>query len=54
MWDGEDYPSKAAAQENISKYSKNGFETKLIEENGKYFIYSRRLVTDIVVEGQTV
>lgn len=51
MWDGEDYEAEAAARENISKYSNDGFETKLIEEDGKYLVYTRRLVTEVVVEG---
>lgn len=54
MWDGEDYESESAAQENISKYSDDGFETKLIEEDGKYLVYNRRVVTEIVVEGEPV
>jgi hypothetical protein len=52
MWDGEDYESKSAAEKNISKYSEDGFETQLIEENGKYLVYTRRVVTEIVVEGE--
>lgn len=51
MWDGEKYESESAAQENITTYGKNGFETKLIEEDGKYLVYSRRVVTDVKVEG---
>lgn len=54
MWDGEDYSSKAAAEENISKYGEDGFETQLIEENGKNLVYTRRVVTEIVVEGEPV
>ena len=54
MWDGEDYESESAAQENASKYSKDGFETKLIDEGGKYFVYTRRVVTEVVVEGEPI
>lgn len=54
VWDGEDYESESATQENISKYKNDGFETKLIEENEKYFVYTRRVVTEIVVEGEPV
>jgi len=54
MWDGEDYESKTAAQENASKYSKDGFETKLIDEGGKFFVYTRRVVTEVVVEGEPI
>jgi len=54
MWDGEDYESEAAAKENASKYSKDGFETRLIDEGGKHFVFTRRVVTEVVVEGEPV
>ena len=54
MWDGVDYESKAAAMENIIKYNDENFQAELLEEEGKYLIYTRRLVTDIVVEGEPV
>ncbi|MBC8175060.1 MAG: hypothetical protein H8E82_05320 [Candidatus Marinimicrobia bacterium] len=54
MWDGEDYESESAAKENASKYSKDGFETKLIEEGGKSSVFTRRVVTEVVVEGEPV
>ena len=52
MWDGETYTGKEKAQEVISNYEKEGFETRLIKEGEEYFVYSRRVVTEIVVEGQ--
>ncbi|MCP5103683.1 MAG: hypothetical protein GY950_09910 [bacterium] len=54
MWDGEDYESEAAALGNMSTYENDGFQTKLIEEEGKYLVYTRRIVTEIVVEGEPV
>lgn len=50
-WDGEDYESESTAEENASKYREGGFEVKLIEKDGKHFIYTRRVVTEVVVEG---
>lgn len=50
MWDGINYESESAAKENVDKYSKEGFETKLIEEEGKYFVYSRRIAAEIKLE----
>ena len=50
MWDGEDYNAESAAREHLLEYNDNGFETVLIEEGGKYFVYSRRLVTEIVID----
>jgi len=52
MWDGMDYEGKTAAEENISKYQKDGFETRLIEEDSKCLVYTRRVVTEITVEGE--
>jgi len=51
MWDGELYDSEAAAQDagNILKEKK--FEIKVLEEEGKFLLYNRRLVTEVVVEG---
>lgn len=54
MWDGEEYESKAAAQENIKKYNADNFETKLVEEEGKHLVFTRRVVTEIVVEGEPI
>ena len=54
MWDGIDYDAEPAALENIKKYNDDNFETKLIEEAGKYLVYTRRVVTEIVVEGEPV
>ena len=51
MWDGTNYESESAAKENVDKYSKDGFETKLIEEEEKYFVYSRRVAAKIKIEG---
>lgn len=54
MWDGEDYESESAAQENMAKYSNDGFETKLIEEDGRHLVYTRRVVKEVTVEGEAV
>lgn len=52
MWDGEDYPDHGAAQAKADEYAKENFEVQVIEEDGKHYVYSRRVVTEIVVEGQ--
>jgi len=51
MWDGETYDSKMKAEEIAANYKKNGFETQVVEE-GKYFVYTRRMITEVVIEGQ--
>jgi len=52
MWDKGNYTTEAEAEEKIKKYKEEGFETRLVEEERKYFIYSRRVVTKIVLEGE--
>ncbi len=52
MWDKGSYSTEAEANEKIKKYEREGFETQLVEDGGKYFIYSRRIVTEIVLEGE--
>ena len=51
LWDGETYDSQAAAVEVENKYKADNFETKLLEEDGKFLVYTRRVVTEVVVEG---
>ena len=51
MWDKGSYSTEAEANEKIKKYEREEFETHLVEDERKYFIYSRRIVTEIVLEG---
>ena len=52
MWDGENYEGKDLAQTAEEFYQKKGFETKIIEEEGKQLVYTRREVKEVAVEGQ--
>jgi hypothetical protein len=52
MWDGETYESMDQAKEKEEAYKNDKFETVIVEEEGKPVIYTRREVTEIVVEGQ--
>jgi hypothetical protein len=52
MWDGIEYPSKEKALEKIQTYKKNGFEVETYEENGKIYLYTRRVVKEIIIQGQ--
>ena len=51
VWDGEVYESEAQAQEVKKKYEDDEFEVQLIQDEGTYLVYSRRVVTEIVLEG---
>ena len=52
MWDGEEYASSAEAKARAGEYSKENFEVHVAEEEGKTYLYTRREVTEVVVEGQ--
>lgn len=52
MWDGVVYESKEKAQEAMERYKKNGFQVEFLEEENQYLLYTRRVVTEIVIEGK--
>jgi hypothetical protein len=52
MWDKGSHSSEEEANKKIAAYEKDGFEARLVKEEGKYFVYSRRLVTEIILEGE--
>ena len=52
MWDGEVYESDAAAEAKRRDYEAQGFETQSVREEGKLLLYTRRLVKEVVVEGE--
>ncbi len=47
MWDGVDYPSGEKVSEAIQKYKADGFEVEAHEEDGKNYLYTRRLVKHV-------
>jgi hypothetical protein len=52
MWDGAEYASREEAEAKASVYQTDEFETQVIEEKGKFLVYTRRAVTEIVLEGE--
>jgi hypothetical protein len=50
MWDGEEYDSKDRAGAVEKGYREKGFETHSVQEGGKILLYTRRVVTEVVVE----
>ncbi len=52
MWDGVVYESEKEAQDTMKKYKEDNFEVEMKEEEGKHLLYTRRLVTEIVIEGE--
>ena len=52
MWDFVIYESKKEAQDTMGKFKDDGFEVELIEEDNKHLLYTRKVITEIVVEGE--
>ena len=52
MWDGVEYETEKEAQDVKKTYAEDNFEVELVEEEGKYLLYTRRVVTEIVLEGE--
>ncbi|MCP4754737.1 MAG: hypothetical protein GY866_27975 [Proteobacteria bacterium] len=52
MCDGETYESHKDAVDKKQAYEEKNFDVRIIEEEGKLYIYTRRVVTEIIVEGE--
>ncbi|MBN2313253.1 MAG: hypothetical protein JXM79_04945 [Sedimentisphaerales bacterium] len=50
MWDKGHYSTEDEARQKMTRYENEGFEATCVEENGEYLVYTRRLVTEIVLE----
>jgi hypothetical protein len=50
MWDGTTFQYRGEAEEILHKYQSDGFEVEVIEEGGCYFLFTRRVVEEVVVE----
>jgi hypothetical protein len=49
MWDKGSYLTEHEAREKMARYAKDGFEVEYAEEGGTHLVYTRRLVTEIVL-----
>ena len=50
MWDGEEYDDENKAKEVEKEYAAKGFEVQTFNEDGKILIYTRRVVTEVVLD----
>lgn len=50
MWDKAIYASEAEAGEKMAVYENDGFETACLTEEGKYLVYTRKVITEIILE----
>jgi len=52
MWDGKTHENENDVQKKKAEYETNNFETQIVQEEEKYFLFTRRVVTEIVIEKQ--
>jgi hypothetical protein len=52
MWDGETYDSREQAVRAAESYKGENFETEIEEDEGKFLVYSRRVVKEVVAATQ--
>jgi len=50
MWDGLEYDDEEKAGSVEKGYAEKGFLVQTCREDGKVFLYTRRVVTEVVVE----
>ena len=50
MWDGQEYDDKKKAQEVEKEYRDKGFNVQSCSEGGQILLFTRRVVTEIVLE----
>jgi hypothetical protein len=51
LWDGEEYDDKKTAESVRKGYSEKGFDVQIWPEDDKVLLYTRRVVTEVVVDG---
>ena len=50
MWDGVEYDDEEKAAAVKKEYAEKGFEVQSLNEDGKISLYTRRIVTEIVLD----
>jgi hypothetical protein len=49
MWDGRLYTTKEEASGLEQSYRNDNFEVRMVEQEGKFLVYTRRVVKEVVV-----
>ena len=51
MWDGAEYKEETEARGALETYVSNGFDAMKIEEGGAFYVFTRKVATEVKVEG---
>ena len=52
MWDGQLYDNREEAARAAESYQNENFEIQMVEEDGKFLVYTRRAVKEWVAATQ--
>jgi hypothetical protein len=52
MWDGQLYDNREEAAGAGESYQNDNFQIRMVEEGGKFLVYTRRTVKEVVVTAQ--
>ena len=52
MWDGQLYENREDASRAGESYRNDNFEVRMVEKDGKFLVYTRRVVKEVVVAAQ--
>jgi hypothetical protein len=47
MWDGVEYDNDMESHKKEEHYHSQGFEVRSLAEEGKYYLFTRRVVTSV-------
>ena len=48
LWDGRLYATREEASASEEAYLKDNFEVRVVDDEGKFLLYTRRLVKEVV------
>jgi hypothetical protein len=52
MWDGQLYDTKEEASRTAQSYHDEDFEVQVVEDGGKFLVYTRRTAKEVAVSAQ--
>ena len=52
MWDGQLYDNKEEASRAAQSYQNEDFQIQIVEDGGKFLVYTRRTAKEVVVTAQ--
>jgi len=54
MWDGRSYDKEQEMSQVKQEYLDQGFEVQSVKEEGTYYLFSRRVIKEVVVDGSPI